>query len=378
MMPAVLLAAGFRPFFLAAASWAIIALVLWLGTLAGAVALPSRFDPVAWHAHEMLFGFVPAGIGGFILTAIPNWTKRAPVAGAPLAILVLLWLAGRAVCLVSEWLPAAAATAIDLFYLLALAGIVARELVAAGNRRNFFLVAPLLMLAAGNLLMHLEANGAKMPPGLGWRLGMASVLLLISIIGGRVTPAFTRNWLSARGAAHLPAQPDALDRAAIGALLLAMLLWAFLPLAWPVGLVLLAASALNFARLSRWRGLGTTEEKLLLVLHVGYAWLALGVGMLGASVLTPWVPLSAAVHALTGGAIGTMLLGVMTRAALGHTGGALHADGATIAIYVLVSVAALARVAASFGMPLLVVAGLAWIAAFGLFLLRYGPKLLEK
>lgn len=177
-------------------------------------------------------------------------------------------------------------------------------------------------------------------------------------------------------------RPDALDRVAIGALLFAMLLWAFLPLAWPAGLVLLAASALNLARLSRWRGMATTDEKLLLVLHVGYAWLALGVGLLGVAVLTPLVPASAALHALTSGAVGTMLLGVMTRATLGHSGGALHADGATIAIYALVNLAALARIAAAwpsdFTSLLLVAAGLAWIAAFGLFLRRYGPRLLAR
>jgi uncharacterized protein involved in response to NO len=374
-----LLIAGFRPFFLAAAAWSAASLALWLSLLAGGIDLPSRFDPMSWHIHEMLFGFIMAAIGGFLLTAIPNWTNRAPIAGTPLAVLTALWLIGRFVCLISALIPGWLAPVADLAFAVALEAVAARELVAAGNRRNYPLLAPVIVLAIANLLMHLQSLGVAIPIGLGWRLGVAAVIVLISVIGGRIVPAFTRNWLMTRGSPDLPSPAGILDRVALGTLHVGMIGWAFLPDWPPMGIVLLAAAGLNAARLVRWRGVATLPEPMLLVLHVGLLWLVAGVALLGLSLLTNSVPPAAAVHALTAGAMGTMTLAVMTRAILGHTGRALHADAPTNTLFALVSTAAGLRIAAAWSIEaqadLIEFSGLAWIGAFALFLGKYGPML---
>jgi uncharacterized protein involved in response to NO len=175
-----LLAHGFRPFFLAAGLWSAVAPALWIAMLTMGTAPPSRFDPLAWHVHEMLFGFVMAAISGFLLTAIPNWTKRLPVSGSPLALLASLWLLGRVACLISALLPTWLAIFPDLTFPAALLTVVAREIVAGRSWRNLPMVAPIAMLGVANLRMHLEANGLAVSSGLGWRLGLAAVLMLIS------------------------------------------------------------------------------------------------------------------------------------------------------------------------------------------------------
>ncbi len=381
-MTAPVLEAGFRPFFLAAALWAAIALALSICALTGQLDLPSRFDPLSWHIHEMLFGFVMAGVGGFLLTAIPNWTGRAPVSGVPLGLLAAAWALGRAACLVSAWLPAWAAPVADLLFPLGLELVAARELLAANNRRNYPLLLPVVVLGAANLLMHLQALDVAVPPGLGWRLGIATVLILISVIGGRIIPTFTRNWLTARGATALPPPVGPIDRASLGTLHASLLLWAALPTAAWVGAALLLGAATNLWRLLRWRGGATLAEPLLSVLHLGYLWLVAGVALLGLSMLCPAAPQAAALHALTAGAFGTMLLAVMTRATLGHTGRSLHADGVTVTIYVLVGLASILRIIAAWPSAatydLLATAAACWIAAFGLFVAWYGPMLLTR
>ena len=375
-----LLTAGFRPFFLAAAAWATLSMAAWMPMLSGQLELPSRFDPLSWHIHEMLFGFVMATVGGFLLTAIPNWTGRAPVAGTPLAVLAGLWLLGRVVCVFSAMIPAGLVIAGDLAFPVALEVVAARELIAVGNRRNYPLLAPVILLAIANLLSHLQALGMAVPFGSGWRLGIAVVIVLISVIGGRIVPAFTNNWLGARGLTPVAPSIPWLEIAARGTLIAAMLGWVFLPDWRPLGVLLLVAAALNLARLARWRGIATLEEPLLLVLHVGYLWLVIGVALLGLSLISDVVPPAAAVHALTAGAMGTMTLAVMTRATLGHTGRVLRADKVTMLIYALASASALLRIVAAWvidgQMDLYDVAALAWVGAFALFAAEYGPMLL--
>ena len=380
-LPAVLDYA-FRPMFLAAGSWAVIALTLWLAMFFGYVQLPTRFDPLAWHIHEMLFGFVMAAVAGFLLTAIPNWTGGLPVRGYRLAALAGLWLLGRLACLISAELPAWLAVLADLAFPAALLAVAAREIIAGRNWRNLPMTAPLMLFIVADLLMHLESLGFDVPAGLGWRLAVGAPIVLISVIGGRIIPSFTRNWLSKRKSPRLPSPQDMLDTAAVALLAAALILWAFLPGHRVTGALLIAAALLNAVRLGRWAGMGSWPEPLLFILHIGYGWVAAGTALLGLSFFNIGVPAASAIHALTAGATAVMILAVMTRVTLGHTGRDLIASRATVAVFVLINAAAITRVFASwhteFMTTLLFVAGACWIAAFGLFELVYGPMLLSR
>jgi uncharacterized protein involved in response to NO len=379
-MPPAILALAFRPFFLAGSLWAAISIALWIAVFTGQMPLlPSRFDPLTWHIHEMLFGWLSAAIAGFLLTAIPNWTGRPPVQGMILGALVVLWLLGRGVGLCSQWVPLWLAASIDVAFPLALCIVVWREIIAARNRRNLVMPVPVAVLATVDLAMYLQLAGLPVPDGLGWRLAIAAVGILVSVIGARIIPAFTRNWLVAHGATRLPASASYLDRAAVATLHAGLLGWAVLPGVRAVGVVLALAAALNLWRLVGWRGTATVREPLLAILHIGWLWLVVGAGLLGLSRITAAVPEVAALHALTAGAMGTMVLGVMTRVSLGHTGRPPHADRMTTLIYVVGNAAALCRIAAACpvpGQPLLLdLSALLWSAAFLLFVLRYGPML---
>jgi uncharacterized protein involved in response to NO len=377
----VLFQAGFRPFFLAAGLWAPLALLLWLGFFLGHLELPTAFAPVAWHSHEMIFGFAMAAVAGFLLTAIPNWTGRMPLQGWPLIGLASLWLAGRIGTATGALIGAPAAAALDLAFIAVLLAAVAREIVAGRNWRNLPMVGALTLLLAANLLYHLEPLGLADGAALGERTGLATLLMLIALVGGRIIPSFTRNWLAkSPEPGPLPAAFGPLDRLALGIAGLALAFWVADATPMAAGALLIFAALAGALRLVRWRGWRTAREPLLLVLHLGHGWLALGLGLLGFSHLGGEVPLPAALHALTVGAIATMILAVMTRATLGHTGRELSAGMGTTAIYVSITLAAVARVVAGFGHAyemLLMTAGAAWVAAFALFLLLYGPMLLR-
>lgn len=372
---------GFRPFFLAAGLWAPVAMALWVGYLAGWIGLPTAFGPLNWHIHEMLFGFAAAAAAGFLLTAIPNWTGRMPLQGVPLIVLSLLWLAGRIAGAVSAWTGPAIAAVADLAFLAVLLLGIGREILAGRNWRNLPMVGALSLLLLANLLFHLEALDVASTADVGRRLGLAMLLMMIALIGGRIIPSFTRNWLAKQDTAELPAAFGIVDRFALASGALALASWVVEAPPQFTGPLLIAAGIAAALRLARWRGLATVKEPLLLVLHLGHGWLAAGLILLGASEVTDLVPASAALHALTAGAIGTMILAVMTRATLGHTGRDLTAGAGTTAIYGLVTLAALARIAV-WWLPaeydlLLKLAGLSWIAAFLLFLAVYGPMLLR-
>jgi uncharacterized protein involved in response to NO len=362
-----------------AALWAALALTLWIVLFAMGGSLPSRFDPLTWHIHAMLFGFVPAAIAGFMLTAIPNWTGRKPIQGTALASLVILWLLGRVACLVSAFLPLWLAAAADLAFLFVLCAIAASEIVAARNWRNLMMPVPIGVLGVADLLMYLELAGFEVPAGLGWRLAIAAIISLISAVGGRIIPVFTRNWLMKRGVTSLPAAHSLIDGAALATLHTGLLGWAIFPNSRLVGVVLLLGAALNVWRLARWRGTATLREPLLAILHVGYAWVAVGAGLLGGSLLTTGIPEAAAIHALTAGAIGTMVLAVMTRVTRGHTGRLLESDRTTTLIYATITLAGVTRVAAAFAeasaMALLSISSLLWVTSFFLFAWTYWPML---
>ena len=377
----VLLARGLRPFFLLAGIWAPLALALSVAAMQGWIALPTAFDAVGWHYHEMLFGYVAAAMAGFILTAIPNWTGRPPLRGAPLAGLALLWLGGRVAVATSEIIGAWAA-AIDLSFLLALACVALSGIVAGRNWRNLPIVLAIALFLAGNALAHAEAVGLADTGALARRFAIAVVVLLIALIGGRVTPSFTRNWLAKRDSAALPPELGRFDGITLAVTALALATWCALPETDLAGGLTALAAALNLARLARWRGVATAAEPLLWALHVAYLWIPLGLALLAASQWWPAVSPTAALHALTVGAMGTMTLAVMSRAILGHTGRPLTAGPGLTAVYLLVTVAALARVFATLwsdsGAALLTIAAVAWVAAFAIFLTVCGPMLLTR
>jgi len=378
----VVLSAGFRPFFLLAALWAAAAIPIWLAVYAGSSIVPSLMPPSVWHVHEMVFGFAAATVAGFLLTAIPNWTGRMPLQGASLAGLVVLWASGRLAVLFSSAIGATTATIVDLAFPAAFLAVVAREILAGRNWRNLPMLAALSLLLIGNLLVHLDLLGLTTTAELGNRLGLATLLMLITLVGGRIVPSFTRNWLTKnRADVAPPASEGPVDRAALIVAGAGLAIWTIAPDGAATPWAVLAAGLAVALRLSRWRGGKTFGEPLLLILHLGYGWLAFGLILLGLDALFPLLPSTAALHALTIGAVGTMTLAVMTRATLGHTGRPLAAGGGTRLIYGLITLAAVLRVASplspSHAELLLVLAGGAWSAAFGLFALFYGSVLMR-
>ncbi len=372
---------GFRPLFLAAGLWAVIAMAIWPPYFSGEVSVPTAFSPIDWHVHEMIYGYGSAVVAGFLLTAIPNWTGRLPVAGRSLALLCALWALGRGAVFVSAIIGRAPAAAADALFLIALAGVVAREVIAARDSRNLKVAILVLVLAAGNVGFHVEAALAGTAP-VSARLGLAILVFLILLIGGRVVPSFTHNWLAKRAIGARPVsfgRPDVIVMSLSG---LALTLWVALPDLPVVGAVLIAAGAANLWRLSRWRGWATRSDRLVLILHVGFFFAALGFVIVGAATLLPdLVPVAAGLHVWAVGAVGTMTLAMMTRTTLGHTGRELRASVGTQAIYLAVVVAMGARVAMAlapaYALSLMLVAALAWIVAFLGFVALYGPMLMR-
>jgi uncharacterized protein involved in response to NO len=367
---------GFRPFFLAAGLWAAVGILLWLPQYSGDLTIGTRLSPLDWHIHEMLYGYVAATIAGFLLTAIPNWTGRLPVSGWPLGALALLWLAGRLAILCSTLIGGVAAAIVDASFLIALATFAAREIIAGKNWRNLRVLVILAILILGNVVFHAEVllTGSA---DYGIRIGIAAVILLISLIGGRIVPSFTNNWLTRNNPGRLPVSFSRFDVAAIAISAAAMIAWIGNPAFWVTGILFLLAGGMQSIRILRWAGDRTLADRLVLVLHVGYAFVPVGFVLIGMSAFFPSVPASAGIHAWTAGAIGLMTLAVMTRASLGHTGRPLRAGLATQAIYLAVLLSALMRISAAFAgsIVLLELAGIAWIAGFALFVLVYGPLL---
>jgi uncharacterized protein involved in response to NO len=313
--PAIL-SYGFRPFFLLGAIYAGLAILVWLPLFHGELSLHSVFAPRDWHVHEMLFGYLPAVMTGFLFTAIPNWTGRLPIQGNPLLTLVLVWIAGRIAVTVSAdtgWLPA---FLIDASFLTLVAAAAAREILAGKNWRNLNVVALIALLLTGNVAFHIEAhvNGAA---NYSIRIGIAVVVLLISLIGGRIIPSFTRNWLAREKPGRLPTPFGRLDIAIVAITAVVLLIWIVREDGPLVGAALAFAGLLHLVRLGRWAGDRTFGEWLVLILHVGYAFVPLGF-LLGAASAFGLLSQSAGVHVWMAGAAGIMTLAVMTRASLSN------------------------------------------------------------
>lgn len=369
---------GFRPFFLGAGLWACLALAIWLWALEVGPASIGALDPLAWHRHEMLFGFVGAAIAGFALTAVPNWTGRLPIAGAPLAALALWWCAGRILPIAVPTLPLWAVALVDGGFFLALAFIIMREILQAKNR-NLPVGMAIALFGLADIVDYAGAIGL-VDASLGSQAGIALATLLVSLIGGRIVPSFTRNWMQQQGVGGtLPSQPGRFDFAVIAATAVALVVWLFAGPPAPTGILLLAAAGMQAIRLARWRGWRTASSPIVLALHLAYSWIPIGLALLGASFLYRELPGRAGIHALAVGAIGGMIAAVMTRASLGHTGRALHADVATRLCYAAIHAAALSRVCAYLWAEhyslLVRSAGALWLAGFALFVFAYAPKL---
>jgi uncharacterized protein involved in response to NO len=376
----VFLSYGFRPFFLFAGLYAVMAMaawLVWLLLLAGnvTVAQPTIAEaPHLWHAHEMLFGYAGAAVTGFLLTAVPNWTGAAPVAGMRLGFLVAVWLAGRLVMWFSAFLPGLLVAAVDLAHLPVLAVMVGMSLMQRPAPRNLVFLGFLALLAFANAAVHAEWTGyADDIASWGLRLGIVVFVLMVIIIGGRVVPAFTRNALMRRG--RTEALPRGLGWLEALSVLTVVAVVVAAAIDWTPGLgaAALAAGMANAWRLGLWRPLASFDEPIVWSLHLGYLSAVAGFLALAGADLGGWPSETAALHILAIGAVGGMTLAIMTRAALGHTGRALTVARPVVAAYGLVSAAALVR---GFGVQIMpehyfaviAVAGMAWMLAFALFI----------
>ncbi len=377
----VLFSHGFRPFFLGGALWAAATMLFWAALLTGHITFETPYGVVVWHSHALLFGYGSAIVAGFLLTAIPNWTGRPPVGGPVLFVLFAVWLSGRVAVLLAGTVGLVAAAIVDSLFLLGMSAVVFREIVAGRNRRNLTVAVIVLLYCLTNIAFHLELIQSGYPFH-ATKAAVSVLVILIMLIGGRIIPGFTRNWLTAQGARALPAPFSAFDRLALGVAVSALAIWTVFPWWRLTGWTLLLAALIQAVRLARWSGHRTFREPLVLILHVGYAFVPLGFAAVGGAILWPYaVPVSGSLHAWTTGAIGVMTLAVMTRASRGHSGRPLTAPASTQFIYLLVLLSAIARLAAALlpesAFPLLVFSSLAWAAAFSAFVIFYGPMLLE-
>lgn len=374
------LAHPFRPFFLLTGVYGALTVIAWMGLLFGGVSLPLGWSPVHWHSHEMLLGLIPAAIAGFLLTAICNWTGAAPLRGWGLLVLITIWLAGRVAMWTASWWPAGIVAVLDLLFLPVMAAYMARVLLVHGNKRNLPIAGILLLLSLANVMMHIGfVAGATRWLKHGELMALGLVMLMMVVIGGRIIPLFTANWLRKHGD-----QADAvksfatLDRAALIATILVIPCDFITGTPWLTGVMALLAGALNAVRLLGWSGWRAAREPLLWILHLGYGWIVFALLLKSAAAFNLVAP-TAWQHALGAGAMATLILGVMTRVALGHTGRSLTLPQFGIVIYVAITLAALARVLVALQLldyrAGLLLAAVSWTLAFGVFVLIYWPIL---
>lgn len=378
----VLLGYGFRPFFLLAALDALINMIVWLAAFFYPGLWPANGIPaIYWHAHEMLFGFVAAAVGGFLLTAVPGWTGRSSYSKPVLILLAATWLAGR-LAMAPHLLAPAMSAVIDLAFFPTLALVLAPSLIRSRKFRNLPFIVLLLTLFLADLCFQLGVHqvwAGGVDVGLGIALDV--VTLLIVIVGGRIIPAFTKSGLAHHGISPALSSAKPVEILSIGSILAMFAADMVLPLSALDGVLALVAGLAQATRLAQWHGHRTARDPLIWVLHLGYAWLSLGF-ILKAIWLSTGAPFAEKwIHAFTIGAFTTMILAVMTRASLGHTGRALIAPRYIATCYGLISAAAIFRVFGSALLPshygeMIAASGLSWIAAFCIFLWVYLPILI--
>ena len=371
-------AKGFRPFFLLAAAFACCIVPTWLLVVAGLVRQTGYLDATTWHAHEMVLGFSVAVIAGFLLTAVGNWTQRETLVGPWLLVLAGVWALGRVAMLFAGALPRGVAACIDLVFLPVLLVVLARPLVATGNRRNFVMLAILGVLLAANVVVHLSALGAMSAGSarMACLVAIDVVLLVILVISGRTFPMFTRNATGATGIQSVAA----LDVMTIAAMALLVVLDAVVPTGRVASSFAGVVGVLALARAARWGTRLTAKHPLVWILHAGYGWCVAGLLLRALTGFIPAIPSSVATHALTVGAIGSLTLGMMARVALGHTGRPLVVARPVVWAFVAITVAAVVRVVApllapSWYLASLIAAGSLWTLAFALYLTVYAPIL---
>lgn len=376
----VLLSYGFRPFFLGGGIWAVLAMLFWIMSLTVGMQPGGSYGGLNWHAHEMVFGFTSAVLAGFLLTAIPNWTGGLPVSGVPLAILFGIWLVGRLLFLQPDLVDYRFAITVESLFLPALLFICAREIIAGRQWKNLKVLMGVATVMVANFTFHyLVLTDGDV--ALASRIGVSAYLLLIMVIGGRIVPSFTRNWLNKMGRTRFPVPFNRYDGFAILVGVAACIGWIAAPDRTPTAALAWIAALLHAVRLYRWRGWSVRRERLLLILHVAYAFIPLGFIAIGLSAIDRLNPYSS-LHIVTVGAIGCMMLAVMTRATRGHTGRALTASPLTQVAYLCLAAAALIRplaeVMPNFFHTILAASALLWMGAFGLYVFEYGPMLLRE
>lgn len=375
---------AFRPLFLLAGLQAVIGVVWWLSSMIHGLWAPQLGTTALWHGHEMIFAFGGAALGGFLLTAIANWTGRPPLQGRTIMLLTLCWLAGRVAMVYAANINLAVLLVAELAYFVVLIALAARELIAGKNRRNLKLLAVIAILAVIDAVFVLAAkDGIQLDAEIFPRAGIFIFLVLIALIGGRIIPGFTRNWLIRAGKLPGMAEPVSFNRfdALCMGTLIASAILAFTPWQQGAGIVLMATAVLHYARLGRWRGIHTAREPLVIMLHAAYFWLPTSLLLMGFALLRPDLySLNDALHAGGAGAMACMIMAVGGRAALGHTGRALAAGKVfTIGfslIWLATALRLIAPVAGNAYLTVLAAATLCWVGGWLLFVLRYAPILI--
>lgn len=379
---AALFSYGFRPFFLGAGLIAVLLIPWWAGALAWGMPLDTTWPPSLWHGHEMLFGFVGAAIAGFLLTAVPNWTGAPPFSGWPLMTLAGVWVLGRIAVSSSAGWPAPLVAGLDLAFLPGLFALVALSLMRSRNR-NWVLLLVLVALWTTNGVFHWGiARGDAGMAHHALLVGVDIVLLLVTVIGGRIVPAFTAGALRQRGDATPMKASPWITPLAVGAMLLVVAGDVVWPESAVAGAIAWVAAAVQAVRLAQWRTFATLRMPIVWVLHLAYFWLPLGLALKGLALLGGFTLGAFYLHALTIGAMSAMIVAVMTRASLGHTGRPLIAAPPIVAAYGLLAAAAAVRVfgpvsgSLAYAQWILMAAAL-WTAAFLVFLAVYAPILLR-
>ncbi|PPK69241.1 uncharacterized protein involved in response to NO [Methylobacter tundripaludum] len=371
-----LFALGFRAFFALAGLAALILIVFWNAIFNGTLTSEHYFSNNYWHAHEMLLGYAVAVIAGFLLTAVKNWTGKQTLTGDPLANLCLLWLYGRILPFYAGLLPDALIALVDFSFLPVLAYQVSKPIIEAKQYRNLFFIGLLLLLALSNGMIHLEMLGLQPnSAATGIQLAVATIIILILIIAGRVFPFFTERGIPGT----LIIRNPLLDNVSVASAVIVFALQLFGISGTLLALAAVAAVIVNIARLSGWYVPRVIYVPLLWVLYAGYGWVILGFLLTVLSAYSLVSP-SLALHAFTLGGIGVLTLGMMARVSLGHTGRAMKASNAIAVAFVLINIAALFRVLLPIAMPgwyetLIYISTLSWLAAFSLFVFVYGPIL---